>query len=142
MNKTSVRWRARLRVGLFASSLALVGWVGFVSPAQAQAKKGVKPAAKVKGKPTKVKPAPAKVKPAPAKVKGKPVKRSVKRPAAPPTPKKKAGAIDLGEMRVEGKLIKPEVFYVLNRETITYKDLKLKRSFVRRIIRSTRSNPF
>ena len=54
----------------------------------------------------------------------------------------KGGSIDLGEMRVEGKLVKPEVFYVLRRQKPQYKDLKLKRSFVRLIIRSARTNPF
>jgi hypothetical protein len=55
---------------------------------------------------------------------------------------KKGGSIDLGEMRVEGKLVKPEVFYVLQRQKPQYKDLKLKRSFVRLIIRTARTNPF
>jgi hypothetical protein len=61
---------------------------------------------------------------------------------APKGFKTRSGAIDLGELTVQGKLIKPSVQYILSRQAISYQDLKLKRSFVRRIIRSVRTNPF
>ncbi len=59
--------------------------------------------------------------------------------AASPKGKK---VIDLGEMKVEGKILKPEVFYVLGRSEFRYEGLKLERSFVGRIISSARTNPF
>lgn len=55
---------------------------------------------------------------------------------------KKDGAIDLGEEKVEGKVRKPEVFYVLVRERFRYESLSLTQSFVDLILKSTRSNPF
>ena len=58
---------------------------------------------------------------------------------------KKPGAIesyDLGEERIEGKIRKPEVFYILARERFTYEDLSLKQSFVDLILRDARVNPF
>jgi hypothetical protein len=48
----------------------------------------------------------------------------------------------LGEERVEGKVKKPEVFYVLVRQRFLYEDLSLKMSFVDLILKSARSNPF
>jgi hypothetical protein len=58
---------------------------------------------------------------------------------------KKPGEIesyDLGEERIEGKIRKPEVFYILARERFTYEDLSLKQSFVDLILRDARVNPF
>ena len=50
--------------------------------------------------------------------------------------------IDLGELVVEGKIQKPQVFYVLGRHAFTYRGLSLQRSFVKRILSDARSNPF
>ena len=50
--------------------------------------------------------------------------------------------IELDEMVVEGKVSKPEVFYVLGRTALRYNNLKLERSFVDRILESARRNPF
>jgi hypothetical protein len=58
---------------------------------------------------------------------------------------KKPGEIesyDLGEERIEGKIRKPEVFYILARERFRYEDLSLKQSFVDLILRDARVNPF
>lgn len=52
------------------------------------------------------------------------------------------GVIDLGQLEVEGKVSKPQVFYVLGRSEFRYQGLKLKRSFVDRIVKSARTNPF
>ena len=72
-----------------------------------------------------------------------PVALAQEKPAkAAPAPKKTDGAIDLGEEKVEGKVKKPEVFYVLVRQRFRYEDLSLKKSFVDLILKSARSNPF
>lgn len=52
------------------------------------------------------------------------------------------GVIDLGEITVEGKVQKPQVFYVLGRSQFRYQGLKLRRSFLHRIIDATKKNPF
>lgn len=49
---------------------------------------------------------------------------------------------ELEELVVVGKIQKPEVFYVLGRTDFSYKGLTLKKSFVDKIKRSVRSNPF
>jgi hypothetical protein len=50
--------------------------------------------------------------------------------------------IELDELVIEGKVAKPQVFYVLGRSKLKYKGLKLKKSFVDRIVNSVRQNPF
>ncbi len=50
--------------------------------------------------------------------------------------------IELEEMVIEGKVAKPQVFYVLGRSRIDYRGVHLKRSFVDRIVTSARKNPF
>ena len=54
----------------------------------------------------------------------------------------KDGVIDLGEITVEGKVQKPQVFYVLGRSQFRYTGLKLRRSFLHRIVDATKKNPF
>ncbi len=56
--------------------------------------------------------------------------------------KKDGGVIDLGELEIEGKISKPQVFYVLGRAEFRYRGLKLDQSFVDRIVTSARKNPF
>ena len=48
----------------------------------------------------------------------------------------------LEELTIIGRIQKPEVFYVLGRSDFNYKGLNLKRSFVDRIRKSVRRNPF
>jgi hypothetical protein len=43
---------------------------------------------------------------------------------------------------IEGKIEKPQVFYLLERHKIRFERLKMKRSFLKEILRSVRSNPF
>ena len=50
--------------------------------------------------------------------------------------------IELETMVIEGKVAKPQVFYVLGRSRISYEGIKLERSFVDRIVESARRNPF
>jgi hypothetical protein len=49
---------------------------------------------------------------------------------------------ELEEMVIEGKIQKPEVFYILGRGETHYKMPILKESFVERIERSVEKNPF
>lgn len=57
-------------------------------------------------------------------------------------PRKMPGVTALDELVVIGRIQKPEVFYVLGRSDFRYKGLDLKKSFVERIKKSVRSNPF
>jgi hypothetical protein len=57
-------------------------------------------------------------------------------------PKDMPDVISLDSMTIIGRIQKPEVFYVLGRTDFSYKGLRLKRSFVDRIGKSVRSNPF
>lgn len=50
--------------------------------------------------------------------------------------------IQLEEIHIEGKVQKPNAFYVLNRSNIGYEVLDLRTSFVREIRRSVRRSPF
>ncbi len=65
-------------------------------------------------------------------------------PTAPTWAQGRGGpkVIELDEMVVEGKVSKPEVFYVLGRSALRYNNLRLERSFVDRILESARLNPF
>ena len=49
---------------------------------------------------------------------------------------------ELEEMVIEGKIQKPEVFYILGRGETHYKMPILKESFVQRIEQSVEKNPF
>ncbi len=50
--------------------------------------------------------------------------------------------IQLEEIRIEGRVQKPNAFYILNRSNIGYEVLDLRTSFVRDIVRSVRRDPF
>ncbi|MEM7609751.1 MAG: hypothetical protein AAF411_30760 [Myxococcota bacterium] len=50
--------------------------------------------------------------------------------------------IQLEEIRIEGRVQKPNAFYILNRSNLGYEVLDLRTSFVRDIIRSVRREPF
>lgn len=50
--------------------------------------------------------------------------------------------INLGDIVVEGKVSKPEVFYILSRSAVEYKTLSMAPSFVPRILGSVKKNPF
>ena len=63
-------------------------------------------------------------------------------PDAAAQEKRNPQVIELEGIDVIGKVVKPEVFYILGRSTIRYEQLKLDQSFVSRIVASARSNPF
>ncbi len=50
--------------------------------------------------------------------------------------------IQLEEIRIEGRVQKPNAFYILNRSNLGYEVLDLRTHFVREIIRSVRRDPF
>ena len=50
--------------------------------------------------------------------------------------------IQLDEIRIEGRVQKPNAFYILNRSNLGYEVLDLRTSFVREVIRSVQRDPF
>ena len=50
--------------------------------------------------------------------------------------------IQLDEIRIEGRVQKPNAFYILNRSNLGYEVLDLRTSFLREVIRSVRRDPF
>ncbi len=50
--------------------------------------------------------------------------------------------IELEEIRIEGRVQKPNAFYILNRSNLGYEVLDLRTSFVRQIVQSVRRQPF
>jgi hypothetical protein len=50
--------------------------------------------------------------------------------------------IQLDEIRIEGRVQKPNAFYILNRSSIGYEVLDLRTSFTREILRSVQHDPF
>lgn len=50
--------------------------------------------------------------------------------------------IQLDEIRIEGRVQKPNAFYILNRSSIGYEILDLRESFTREILRSVQNEPF
>lgn len=56
--------------------------------------------------------------------------------------KKKPRVIQLEEITIEGRVQKPNAFYILNRSNIGYEVLDLRTSFVREVIRSVQHEPF
>ena len=50
--------------------------------------------------------------------------------------------IQLDEIRIEGRVQKPNAFYILNRSNLGYEVLDLRTSFVREVVRSVQDEPF
>jgi hypothetical protein len=50
--------------------------------------------------------------------------------------------IQLDEIRIEGRVQKPNAFYILNRSNLGYEVLDLRTSFVREVIRTVQDEPF
>jgi hypothetical protein len=50
--------------------------------------------------------------------------------------------IQLEEIKIEGRVQKPNAFYILNRSNLGYEVLDLRTSFVRDIVRSVQSDSF
>ena len=50
--------------------------------------------------------------------------------------------IQLDEIRIEGRVQKPNAFYILSRSSIGYEVLDLRTSFTREVVRSVQDEPF
>ena len=61
-----------------------------------------------------------------------------KKKAAP----KVGNVIELEETVIEGRVQKPEAFYILQRSTLNYDALEPKKSFIPRILESAKADPF
>jgi hypothetical protein len=50
--------------------------------------------------------------------------------------------IELEEIKIEGRVQKPNAFYILNRSNLGYEVMELRTSFVQEVVRSVRKEPF
>jgi len=50
--------------------------------------------------------------------------------------------IRLEETRIEGRIQKPQAFYILQRSNLNFEGLELKNSFIPKIIESVEGEPF
>jgi hypothetical protein len=50
--------------------------------------------------------------------------------------------IELEEIKIEGRVQKPNAFYILNRSNIGYEVMELRTSFVQEVVRAVRGAPF
>jgi len=56
--------------------------------------------------------------------------------------KRQPKIIQLDEIKIEGRVQKPNAFYILNRSNIGYEVMDLRTSFVREVVRSVQHEPF
>jgi hypothetical protein len=63
-------------------------------------------------------------------------------PAPANKPKRAPKVIQLEEIKIEGRVQKPNAFYILNRSNLGYEVLDLRTSFVRDVVRSVQSDAF
>lgn len=56
--------------------------------------------------------------------------------------KRKPKVIQLEEITIEGRVQKPNAFYILNRSNIGYEVLDLRTSFLRDVVKSVQHDPF
>jgi len=56
--------------------------------------------------------------------------------------KRQPRVIQLEEIIIEGRVQKPNAFYILNRSNLGYEVLELRTSFVRKVVRSVQKEPF
>jgi hypothetical protein len=50
--------------------------------------------------------------------------------------------IQLEEIKIEGRVQKPNAFYILNRSNIGYKVMDLRTSFLKKVVGAVRKEPF
>ena len=62
--------------------------------------------------------------------------------AAAAQQKRAPKVIQLEEIKIEGRVQKPNAFYILNRSNIGYQVMELRTSFLQQVVRSVRSEPF
>jgi len=56
--------------------------------------------------------------------------------------KRQPRVIQLEEIVIEGRVQKPNAFYILNRSNLGYEVLELRTSFLREVVRSVQEEPF
>lgn len=56
--------------------------------------------------------------------------------------KRKPKVIQLEEITIEGRVQKPNAFYILNRSNLGYEVLDLRTSFLRDVVKSVQHAPF
>ena len=56
--------------------------------------------------------------------------------------KRQPRVIQLEEIVIEGRVQKPNTFYILNRSNLGYEVLELRTSFLREVVRSVQKEPF
>jgi len=56
--------------------------------------------------------------------------------------KRKPKVIQLEEITIEGRVQKPNAFYILNRSNLGYEVLDLRTSFLRDVVKSVQHEPF
>lgn len=54
----------------------------------------------------------------------------------------KPRVIQLEEIRIEGRVQKPNAFYILNRSNLGYEVLEMRTSFLRNVVQSVQAEPF
>lgn len=64
--------------------------------------------------------------------------RAQDKKARPRAPK----VIELEEIKIEGRVQKPNAFYILNRSNIGYEVMELRTSFVQEVVHAVRREPF
>jgi hypothetical protein len=57
-------------------------------------------------------------------------------------PKRAPKVIQLEEIKIEGRVQKPNAFYILNRSNLGYEVMDLRTSFIRDIVRSVQTDTF
>ncbi len=57
-------------------------------------------------------------------------------------PKRAPKVIQLEEIKIEGRVQKPNAFYILNRSNLGYEVMDLRTSFVRDVVRSVNNDAF
>ena len=62
--------------------------------------------------------------------------------AAAAQQKRAPKVIQLEEIKIEGRVQKPNAFYLLNRSNIGYQVMELRTSFLQQVVRSVRGEPF
>ena len=56
--------------------------------------------------------------------------------------KREPKVIQLEEIKIEGRVQKPNAFYILNRSNIGYEVMDLRTSFLRSVVRAVSTAPF
>ena len=70
------------------------------------------------------------------------IQAGAQQPAQGAKATRKPRVIRLEEIRIEGRIQKPNAFYILNRSNIGYSITELKTTFIPHVVNSVRKHPF